>query len=72
MEAMMDEDIRKALTEQLSVSVELAGRAFRLSRGPAYEAVRTGQIPSIRIGRKIVVPTAPLRKMLGIESGAAA
>jgi hypothetical protein len=66
----MDEDVRKALMEKLTVSVEIAGRAFSLSRNAAYDACRSGQIPSLRIGGKITVPTAPLRKMLGIEPGA--
>ena len=64
----MDSELRKALCDNLTVSVETAARAFGMSRNPAYEACRSGQIPSLRIGRKIVVPTAPLRKMLGIEA----
>ena len=48
-------------------AVEVAGKAFNLSKNPAYDACKSGQIPSFRIGKKIVVPTAPLRKMLGIE-----
>lgn len=64
----MDDEIRNAITSQLTVSVEVAGKAFGLSRNPAYEACKSGQIPSVRIGRKIVVPTAPLRKMLGIDA----
>lgn len=35
-----------------------------VSRATAYEAVRKGDIPSIRLGRRIVVPTAPVVKML--------
>jgi hypothetical protein len=64
----MNDQIRKMLFEELTVSVEVAGKAFNLSRNPAYDACRSGQIPSFRIGKKIVVPTAPLRKMLGIEA----
>jgi hypothetical protein len=68
----MDEDVRKALTEKLTVSVETAGKAFSLSRNAAYDACKSGQIPSLRIGGKITVPTAPLRKMLGIDDKAVA
>jgi hypothetical protein len=66
----MTPDIRKELIENLTVSVETAGKAFGLSRGSAYEACKTGDIPSIRIGGRIAVPTAALRKMLGIEDKA--
>jgi hypothetical protein len=48
-----------------------------ISRGAAYEAARTGQIAGvnvIRIGHRLVIPRAPLEKVLGIstvEEGAA-
>jgi hypothetical protein len=68
----MNDDIRKVLTERVSVSVVLAGKAFGLGRNSAYQAIKEGQLPSVRIGNKIAVPTAPLRQMLGIEGGEAA
>ena len=37
---------------------------LNVSRATAYEAVRSGEIPSIRLGRRIVVPTAPVVKRL--------
>ena len=41
-----------------------------LSLSAAYEAVRQGRIPAIRVSeRRIVVPTAPLLKLLGIGPG---
>ena len=65
----MDAEIRKALLENLTVPVDVAGKALGLqSKTSAYAAVEAGQIPSIRIGRKIRCPTAPLLKMLGIEA----
>jgi hypothetical protein len=59
--------IKRALIENLTVPPEIAGKAFGLGRSSSYEAVRSGQIPSIRIGRLFKCPTAPLRAMLGIE-----
>jgi len=64
----MDESVRKAINEQLTVSVDVAARAFGIGRNAAYDAVKVGQIPSIRIGGRIVVPTAKLREMLGIKA----
>ena len=66
----MDGDLRKALTDNLTVSVEIAGKAFGIGRAAAYDACKKGDIPSIRIGGRIAVPTAALRKMLGIEDKA--
>lgn len=37
---------------------------FGLSRNAAYEAVKRGEIPVIRIGRLLRVPVAPLERML--------
>ena len=68
----MDQEIKRALTERVSVPVGIAGRAFGLGRNSAYAAVKSGEIPSVRIGNKIAVPTAPLRKMLGLEISEAA
>jgi hypothetical protein len=67
----MDIAIRKALVDHLTVSVDIAAKAFGIGRNAAYEACKSGDIPSLRIGGRITVPTAPLRKMLGIESDAA-
>ncbi|MCZ6447455.1 MAG: hypothetical protein O6831_04360 [Alphaproteobacteria bacterium] len=47
------------------ISVPDAGRTyFNLGRGASYEAARRGDIPTIRIGRKLLVPIQRLKKML--------
>jgi excisionase family DNA binding protein len=52
---------------RLTVTVEEAARILGIGRALAYEAVRTGQIKSVRIGRRILVPLAPLKKMLNAD-----
>lgn len=52
------------MDENPVLTVEEAGRLLRLSRGSAYEAVRRGDIPTIRIGRRLLVPRARLMAML--------
>jgi hypothetical protein len=61
------DQIRAAL-RGLTTSVEIAGAAYGLARNSAYEAVKSGQIESIPFGGKIVCPTAPIRKRLGLEA----
>ena len=51
-------------TVRLVFSVEEARKHLGLSRGLMYEAVRTGQVPSIRIGRRILIPRASLERLL--------
>jgi excisionase family DNA binding protein len=43
------------------------GRALGCGRSAIYEAAARGEIPVIRLGRKIVVPTAALRRMLHLD-----
>ncbi len=63
--------IREALTG-LTVPVwPTAGRAHGLGRDATYRAARNGELPTIRIGGALRVPTAPLRRMLGLEAEAA-
>jgi excisionase family DNA binding protein len=50
-----------------TITVERAAELLGISRGQGYEGVRTGAIPSIRIGRRIVVPTAKVRRMLELD-----
>lgn len=47
------------------LTVEEAARLLRIGRSSAFEGVRNGAIPSIRIGRRILVPRARLMAMLG-------
>ena len=49
-----------------TMSVEQAGELLGISRRSAYRAVQAGQIPSIRLGRRLLVPTARLLRMLGL------
>jgi excisionase family DNA binding protein len=55
--------------DQPTLTVEETGDVLGISRASAYEGVRTGEIPSIRIGRRIVVPTAELRRLLRLDAG---
>jgi excisionase family DNA binding protein len=45
---------------RLVVSVSEAAELLGISRGLAYESARAGQLPSLRLGRRLVVPRAAL------------
>ena len=53
------------------ITVEEASEILRISRNGAYEAVKRGEIPSIRIGRRVLIPRVALEKMLRAETEAA-
>lgn len=47
------------------LTVEQVAELLRISRGSAYEGVRTGEIPALRVGRTIRVPKYRLQELLG-------
>jgi hypothetical protein len=51
-----------------TLDVVTAGRLLGIGRTVAYRLVRSGEwpTPTIRVGRKIKIPTAPLLKFLGL------
>lgn len=52
--------------ERAVLTVPEAGRVVGLGRSAAYDAVARGELPTIRFGeRRVVVPVAALRRMLG-------
>jgi excisionase family DNA binding protein len=54
--------------QKSTLTVEEAARLLGISRGLAFQAVRRGDIPSIRIGRRILIPIARLHAMLDTET----
>jgi excisionase family DNA binding protein len=55
----MDSNRRQALT------VPEAAEILGISRGLAYELVSRGDIPALRLGRRLVVPRKAIEAMLG-------
>jgi excisionase family DNA binding protein len=52
------------MTRKLTYTVEEVGRLLGISRNSAYEAARRGEIPTIRIGRRILVPRSRIEAMI--------
>ena len=50
-----------------TVSVPRAGALLGIGRSASYQAAEAGQIPTIRVGRSLRVPTMGLRRMLGMD-----
>ena len=60
--------VTKETTESLVYDVPTAGKLLNLSRATAYSLCAQGIIPTIRLGRRLVVPKASLLRMLA-EAG---
>ncbi|MFN0092093.1 MAG: helix-turn-helix domain-containing protein [Acidimicrobiales bacterium] len=50
---------------RLTFTVPEAAEMIGISRTSAYEAVRRGEIPSLAIGRRIVITRATLETLVG-------
>lgn len=50
--------------ERLTISVTEAAQLLGIGRGTAYECVRTGELPSIKLGRRIVIPKRALQALV--------
>jgi excisionase family DNA binding protein len=53
------------MLQRLTYTVEEAGDLLGISRGSAYNLVRTGQIPALRMGRRLLVSRVALEDLLG-------
>ena len=50
---------------RLTYTVPEAAELLGISRTTAYECVRRGEIPSLTLGRRIVITQAQLEQLLG-------
>lgn len=53
--------------ERRTYNVDEAGQMLGIGRGAAYEAARRGEIPVIRIGRRMLVPRVAFDRLLNGE-----
>jgi excisionase family DNA binding protein len=56
--------------QPLTLTVEQAAEVLGVGRSTAYELVRSGDLKSIRLRRRIVVPVAHLAESLGVDRDA--
>lgn len=54
--------------QRATLTVYEAALQLGVGRNAAYDAVKRGEIPSIRIGRRLLVPVAALERMLAGEA----
>ena len=53
----------------LILTIDEAAVVLRISRQSAYEAARRGEIPTIRLGRRILVPRRALERLIDSDIG---
>jgi len=50
------------------LTVEEAAAMLRISRQSAYQAVHNGELPTVKIGRRMLVPRVALERMLNADA----
>jgi len=51
-------------TEKLTLTVAETARCLGIGRNSAYEAIARGEIPVVRVGKRLLVPKAALELLL--------
>jgi excisionase family DNA binding protein len=64
----LEKDEIRQILERPAITPADALKVLPISRNGLYEAIRRGEIKSVKLGKKILVPTGPLRRQLGIEA----
>jgi excisionase family DNA binding protein len=54
-------------TERLVITVPEAAELLGISRESAYKAAKAGELPTVSLGRRRLVPVARLHALLGID-----
>ena len=52
------------IIERRTFTVEEAGQILGLGRNTAYALAKSGQLPTIRLGRRLLVPKVALDRLL--------
>ena len=60
------------MSERLTYTVGEAAKAIGVSRGLAYELVRRGDLRTVHVGRRALVPRDVVRDFLGLSQEQAA
>jgi excisionase family DNA binding protein len=55
----------KARDEPKTQTIDEAAKELGIGRNQAYAAAKRGEIPTIRIGKRILVLREPLKRLLG-------
>jgi excisionase family DNA binding protein len=54
---------------RLTMTIPEAAKVLHIGRDACYAAAKRGEIPTLTLGRRIVVPTAKLFALLGLAAG---
>lgn len=65
----MAKNITEQLNDAIYPSVDALANSLGISREKAYKSLRDGEIPSIRLGKRFIVPRAAVDEWLRTAGG---
>ena len=60
----MKQQVKAGVPARRTYNCDEVAALLGISKGSAYAAVRSGQIPGLRIGGRVVVPAAVIERLL--------
>jgi len=57
---------RTSMPEPRVATLDEVARILRISRNGAYQAAKRGDFPTVRIGKRILVPLAAIERLLDV------
>lgn len=54
--------------DRVTLTVDEVAKLLGISRWTAYECVRTGELPSVKFGRRVLIPRHRLQQILDGEA----
>ena len=57
----------EAKIERKTMTVPEAAKALGIGLSVAYEAARSGELPTVKFGKRILVPVAALERLLEVK-----
>ena len=62
------EEALAALLSSPTVSADAAAVVLGVSRASIYNAARRGDFQTVKVGRRVVIASAPIRAQLGLDT----
>jgi hypothetical protein len=64
----MNKELQELLSKPTADVPDVGRICFGMCRNASYDAAKRGDFPTIKVGRLLKVPTAALRRQLGLEA----
>lgn len=64
----MNDELKQLLSRPTASVPDVGKLCYDLCRNASYAAAKSGDIPTVRIGKLLKVPTSALRAKLGLEA----